>query len=82
MAKISSQKCDFCGRPIYAGMVYVLLYAEGPTGQLKWTAAHLECDARRRGAEKVRFRSLPMIVRGPKSTGTTGDQKTTKNGAF
>lgn len=62
MAKLASQQCDLCGRQINAGMVYVLLYAEGPDGQLKWTCAHLECDARRRGAQKVRLRSLPMAI--------------------
>lgn len=61
-AKSNSQKCDICGARVTMGEVYVLLYRENEQGQLGWTCAHLECDARRRGAQKVRLRSLPMAV--------------------
>lgn len=63
MAKARVLTCEFCGARITEGEVYVLLFVENRQGQLTWTNAHLECDARRRGAQKVRLRSLPMAIR-------------------
>lgn len=60
MAKTNALTCDLCQARITPGEVYVLLYTENERGQLAWKSAHLECDARRRGAQKVRLRSLPM----------------------
>ena len=63
VAKTRVLTCEICGGRITEGEVYVLLYAENERGQLGWKTAHLECDARRRGAQKVRLRSLPMAKR-------------------
>lgn len=61
VAKTRVMTCEICGGRITEGEVYVLLYAENERGQLGWKTVHLECDARRRGAQKVRLRSLPMV---------------------
>lgn len=60
VARMRVLTCDICAGRITAGEVYVLLYAENERGQMGWKTVHLECDARRRGAQKVRLRSLPM----------------------
>lgn len=62
VAKTRVLTCDLCKGAIAPGEVYVLLYVEDEHGQLGWKNAHIYCDARRRGAQMVRLRSLPMAA--------------------